>query len=369
MENPHKRIVFDIDDTISFTTSRNWSNAKPNIPLIQKINNLYDDGWEIYLVTARGSISCETREKAAEKYEAQIKKWLNDNNVKYHVLSFDKFLAAYYVDDKAITPEDFLNLKFKVIKSGWSGATVELRDNKIYKTHNNSRDVAKWYNVAKNYINVPKVHSLVGDTLCLQYLNNNSDYKINDVIDIINIFRLMEPAQKISSFKNYLKRIENHAKLNNEINQKFEKVISILNKMFIYDDNYKDLFTFIYNHIADTFCHGDLSIDNIITQNNETYLIDPIFEENNELGYSSWLLDVSKLMMSLYKNKDLYNYNYVMNYFVDVLIKNYKLNTIESAKILLNFFVFSQFIRIYKYIPTEKEKEEVLKIILYFQIY
>ena len=53
----HKRIVFDIDDTISFTTNRDWVNAKPNQPIIDKINKLYNEGWEVFLHTARGSIS------------------------------------------------------------------------------------------------------------------------------------------------------------------------------------------------------------------------------------------------------------------------------------------------------------------------
>ena len=39
-----KSICVDIDDTISFTLNRDWENAKPNIPLIEKLNKLYDEG-------------------------------------------------------------------------------------------------------------------------------------------------------------------------------------------------------------------------------------------------------------------------------------------------------------------------------------
>ena len=48
----NKRIVCDIDDTISFCTDRDWENAKPNLPVIQKLKQLYNDGWEIFLHTA-----------------------------------------------------------------------------------------------------------------------------------------------------------------------------------------------------------------------------------------------------------------------------------------------------------------------------
>ena len=40
----NKRIVCDIDDTISFCDNRDWKNAKPNPPVIQKLKSMYDHG-------------------------------------------------------------------------------------------------------------------------------------------------------------------------------------------------------------------------------------------------------------------------------------------------------------------------------------
>ena len=65
----NKRIVCDIDDTISFCTDRDWENAKPNLPVIQKLKQLYNDGWEIFLHTARGSLSAKTPDDAKKKYD------------------------------------------------------------------------------------------------------------------------------------------------------------------------------------------------------------------------------------------------------------------------------------------------------------
>ena len=96
----HKRIVLDFDDTLAFTSNRDWDNAKPNVALIEKCNELYNQGWTIDIYTARGSISCRSREEAADKYGPQIESWLLKNHVKYHALSFNKPLAAYYIDDK-----------------------------------------------------------------------------------------------------------------------------------------------------------------------------------------------------------------------------------------------------------------------------
>ena len=100
--------VVDIDDTISFTYNRDFANSVPNIPVIEKINELYDDGWNIILYTARGAKSCKTLEQRIEKYKNITETWLKENGVKYNELLFGKMNATAYVDDKGITPEEFV---------------------------------------------------------------------------------------------------------------------------------------------------------------------------------------------------------------------------------------------------------------------
>ena len=59
------KIYVDIDDTICFyedglnksTTKRNYSDAKPNLANIKKINTLYSKGHYITYWTARGSVT------------------------------------------------------------------------------------------------------------------------------------------------------------------------------------------------------------------------------------------------------------------------------------------------------------------------
>ena len=69
----HKCIVCDIDDTISITTSRDWENAEPVWQTINKLNKLYEQGWYIVLLTARGQLSCEGDTlKADKKYRTTI---------------------------------------------------------------------------------------------------------------------------------------------------------------------------------------------------------------------------------------------------------------------------------------------------------
>lgn len=104
----YKTIVIDIDDTISFTYNRDFENSEPNMCVINRINELYDKGWTIILFTARGGKSCKTIQEKELKYRTITENWLSRYNVKYHQLLFGKPNADYYIDDKNISIEEFL---------------------------------------------------------------------------------------------------------------------------------------------------------------------------------------------------------------------------------------------------------------------
>ena len=106
-----KSLVVDFDDTLSFATNRDWDNALPNLPLIEQLNLLYNKGCTIHIVTARGQLSCHGDiELADKKNRQQIETWLNRYGVLYTDLSFQKKYADYYIDDKAIKPEQFIEM-------------------------------------------------------------------------------------------------------------------------------------------------------------------------------------------------------------------------------------------------------------------
>ena len=109
----YKTFVIDLDDTISFTYNRDFKNSEPNQPVIDKINELYDNGWKIIIYTARGAKSCATLLDREIKYRGITEAWLNEHNVKYHELVFGKMNADYYVDDKAMTIEQFIDFRDK----------------------------------------------------------------------------------------------------------------------------------------------------------------------------------------------------------------------------------------------------------------
>ena len=86
--------VIDIDGVICNNADGKYEEAKPNLDVIIKINNLYDKGHTIKYFTARGSATGIDWRDLTEK---QFKKW----GVKYHELIFGKPEADLYIDDKA----------------------------------------------------------------------------------------------------------------------------------------------------------------------------------------------------------------------------------------------------------------------------
>lgn len=338
---PHeKRIVIDFDDTISIAFDRGWENASPNMDVVNKINLLYDKGWEIMILTARGQLSCQGNVKAADKkYRSTIESWLGKHGVKYHDLSFNKSLAAYYVDDKALSPEEFANMSITDIKTGWSGADIQKRDDRIYKTHKNSLNAAKWYSVASSMVDVPKVHSFIGQTICMEYLQSNGRaFKIDDITEaIINFSYATCPGD----FGTYLEKICWHC----NDHGKYHEIIDILKQ---HEDYFNELTSFM---------HGDLSIENIIVTDNGTYLIDPLWDPEY---YSSFLLDISKMMCSLRLHKRMFEYDYFK---VKCRTKFVGWPWVFNEK-ALSALELSHFIRMLKYAP-ENIKGEIIDNIEY----
>lgn len=292
-----KSLVVDFDDTLSFTTNRDWENATPNIPLINKLNQLYDSGWNIEIVTARGQISCNGNwVKADQKYRKQIEIWLSRHGVKYTELSFQKKLGLYYIDDKGITPEDFLvKFQLKELKGGMSGASVFLDEyNKvIHKTAENTFSVVSWYEKAcyLNY-NVPKIHKVIGNTITMECIDGRHASTKEDYFRACNIARSFYLHPTIFNNQKGLKEQYTH-RCTDRVQEDFskseiKKIISLLDV---------DL-----RRIHTSFSHGDFSVSNIIIENNTNriFLIDPI---NDASLISSWENDVAKLQMSYMINQ------------------------------------------------------------------
>tara|TARA_B100001093_G_scaffold511743_1_gene580299 strand:- start:16703 stop:17011 length:309 start_codon:yes stop_codon:yes gene_type:complete len=90
-----KTFCIDIDGTICSISTEDYSLAEPYKERIRQINELYDNGNEIIIFTARGSKTGIDHRKLTEQ---QLQSW----GLKYHNLLFHKPFADYYIDDKSI---------------------------------------------------------------------------------------------------------------------------------------------------------------------------------------------------------------------------------------------------------------------------
>ena len=326
----YKTIICDFDDTISLTNTKDWENSTPNIKLIEKLNYLYDLGWQIIILTARGQLSCEGDFALADrKYRKQIEFWLSKNGVKYSKLSFKKYLGLYYVDDKNLSIGEFCNLNVDVFDSGKSGANIQLVGDKVFKTSESVDKEICWYYLVLGKLNTPKIHSFVGNTVCLEFLKSERDFNLNDIFENINIISKL-PTSNQNNFTTYIKRIQTHCELLNS----FFEIIPVLEQLTIHFDK----------HIS--FCHGDFSVENVIFNNRGCFLIDPIF---NETFYSSYLLDISKFLFSLKKNNMFDEYAIFEKKYSDIL---YLIKPLE----------ITQAIRTIKYLSDLDERNKIIDL-------
>lgn len=117
-----KRIVIDLDDTITFNkSSPEYADKLPNVSVVERLRQYKNIGFEIIIQTAR---NMQTYNNSIGKINANtlpgIISWLNKHNVPYDEIHVGKpwcGQSGFYVDDRSIRPEEFINLSLEEIHS------------------------------------------------------------------------------------------------------------------------------------------------------------------------------------------------------------------------------------------------------------
>ncbi len=112
----NKNIIIDIDGTLCPLKQSNqeYADLIPFQPIVEQLWHYKSMGYKITLFTSRNMRSFENNIGKINKFTAPILwSWLEKWNIPYDELIFgkpwcDKF--GFYVDDKAIRPDEFLNL-------------------------------------------------------------------------------------------------------------------------------------------------------------------------------------------------------------------------------------------------------------------
>jgi len=116
-----KRLVFDLDGTITIddTNQPQYLSKLPNIEVIERIREYKSLGFEIIIMTAR---NMKTHNNSIGLINAKtlpiIIEWLKNHEVPYDEIHVGKpwcGTEGFYVDDKAIRPNEFLKLSYEEI--------------------------------------------------------------------------------------------------------------------------------------------------------------------------------------------------------------------------------------------------------------
>tara|TARA_Y100000310_G_C20144139_1_gene561636 strand:+ start:69 stop:497 length:429 start_codon:yes stop_codon:yes gene_type:complete len=101
-----KNIVVDIDGVICECNAGDYASSNPLPYGIKRVNELYDRGFYIILLTARyGDREFGNLARQYQRGFIELVDWLKDNNVKYNEVRLGKPPAMLYIDDKAARVE------------------------------------------------------------------------------------------------------------------------------------------------------------------------------------------------------------------------------------------------------------------------
>ena len=114
-----KRLILDLDETVSITKNGKYEVSSPIISMVEMIRLYKKKGFEIVFSTSR---NMRTYEGNIGKINANtlpvIIDWLDKHNVPYDEIYVGKpwcGFEGFYVDDKAIRPSEFVNLSYSEI--------------------------------------------------------------------------------------------------------------------------------------------------------------------------------------------------------------------------------------------------------------
>ena len=116
----NNKIIIDLDDTICSTKNGDYKNSIPKEKVIKKIKDYKNLGFEIIIYTSR---NMRTYKGNVDLIKANtlpiIIKWLEKYDVPYDQIIVGKpwpSFGGFYVDDKAIRPDEFVKLTYSEIQ-------------------------------------------------------------------------------------------------------------------------------------------------------------------------------------------------------------------------------------------------------------
>ncbi|MCG7496824.1 capsular biosynthesis protein [Vibrio sp. Of7-15] len=128
-----KKLIIDLDSTITLGDTNDYKNVSPNLALIAQMHEYKKQGFELVISTAR---NMRTHKGNVGKINVHtlpiILEWLEKHNVPYDEVLVGKPWCGhegFYIDDRAVRPSEFTRLSFEEIT-----AMLQAEKEKIAKT-------------------------------------------------------------------------------------------------------------------------------------------------------------------------------------------------------------------------------------------
>ena len=114
-----KRLIVDLDGTVTLGNTSDYINVLPNLELIKSLNKYQQDGFTIVIATARNMRTYEGNVGKINIHTLPtIIEWLNKHDVPYDEIIIGKPWCGnegFYIDDKSIRPSEFTSMSYEEI--------------------------------------------------------------------------------------------------------------------------------------------------------------------------------------------------------------------------------------------------------------
>jgi len=116
-----KRIVIDLDGTITAKETSDYKNVRPNAAVVDMLRQYKNDGFDIVIATSRNMRTYEGNIGKINVHTLPvIIDWLKQHDVPYDEIIVGKpwcGFDGFYVDDKTIRPSEFSSLTYDEIRA------------------------------------------------------------------------------------------------------------------------------------------------------------------------------------------------------------------------------------------------------------
>jgi capsule biosynthesis phosphatase len=113
-ESKLKRLVVDLDGTLTQANTSDYRNVLPREDVIQKLRDYKSQGFDITISTARNMRTYEGNVGKINIHTLPIiTEWLDKHNVPYDEILVGKPWCGhdgFYIDDRAVRPSEFADL-------------------------------------------------------------------------------------------------------------------------------------------------------------------------------------------------------------------------------------------------------------------